>query len=799
MKGLFSIKFIVVLLCLSIMPAMLVAQQGILFGTIKDSLNNPVHTASISIPEFNTGTTTDTLGYYELSLPSRVNFTFLVQHLNYEIHKRTLQLDAGERKNIDVILSHRVRLLDSISVTSGPGDLVRDQVSVYTLKPRNIEYLPTPFNDFNQVLVTLPGVVSNNELSSTYSVRGGNFDENLVYVNDIPVYRPFLTRSGEQEGLSFVNPDLTQEVNFSSGGWQPEYGDALSSSLNVTYKQPKTFNGSLAIGLLGGSFHLGGSIKKDKISYLIGARHKRSEYLLNTLETEGEYYPRYTDIQSYFHFNLGNKKIGNLPKTELGLLFAFSRNRYTVEPVSRETEFGTFNQPLNIYVAFVGRELLNYNTYQGAFKLTHRFTARFSSHLIFSNYYTQEREYFDIEAGYRICDVDKRPESETFNKCISLRGIGTDFESARNQLNAQIINTELRNELIISDKSHLGFGIGYAYQEFDDHIQEYSFIDSADYVTITEHIDGDNHTKGNVLTGYIQHHINFRNRHMLAYGLRFNYLDINDNFLISPRIQYSFFPSWKTDMVFRVAAGLYQQQPFYREFRRFDGSLNLAVDAQKSYHAIVGMDYNFSFWGRPFKLTVETYYKYLDDIIPYDIDNVRIRYYADNVATGYAAGFDFRVSGEFVPGDESWFSIGLLSTKEDLSIDDRGMIPRPTDQLVNFNIFFQDHLPKNPTYRVYLNLNYASGLPFGPPNNIEYRNVFRVESYQRIDIGLSKIFFMKKVNFLESIWLGVEVLNLTGRNNPVSYYWVKDFNNIYYAVPNSLSGRFFNIRFKIKF
>jgi hypothetical protein len=765
------------------MPDMLMAQQGILFGSVKDSLNNPVQTATISIPEFSTGTTTDSLGYYELSLPSKVTFTLIVQHLNYETYKDTLSLKAGDRKMIDVILSQRLRVLDSISITSRPDDELRDQVSIYTLEPRDIEYLPSPFNDFNQILVTLPGVVSNNELSSTYSVRGGNFDENLVYVNDIPVYRPFLTRSGEQEGLSFVNPDLTKEVNFSSGGWQPEYGDALSSNLNVNYRVPQEFSGSMAIGLLGGSFHIGGSIKKDKISYLIGARHKRSEYLLNTLETEGEYYPRYTDIQSYFHFNLGNKNIGNLPKTELGVLFAFSKNRYTVEPVSRETTFGTFNQPLNIYIAFVGRELLNYNTYQGAFKLTHRFTKRFSSHMIFSNYYTQEREYFDIEAGYRICDVDKRPESETFNKCISLRGI----------------NTELRNELIISDKSHLGFGIGYAYQEFDDHIQEYSFIDSADYVTITEHIDADNHTQGNVLTGYIQHHINFSNQHMLTYGLRFNYLDINDNFLISPRIQYSFFPSWKTDMVFRAALGLYQQQPFYREFRRFDGSLNLKVDAQKSYHAIAGMDYNFSFWGRPFKLTMEAYYKYLDDIIPYDINNVRIRYYAENVARGYAAGFDLRVSGEFVPGDESWFSIGFLSTKEDLSIDDRGMIPRPTDQLVNFNIFFQDHLPKNPTYRVYLNLNYASGLPFGPPNNIEYRNVFRGESYQRMDIGLSKIFFLKSVNFLESIWLGVEVLNLTGRNNPVSYYWVKDFNNVYYAVPNSLSGRFFNIRFKLKF
>jgi len=766
---------------------------------VSDPYNHPIQLATISIPEFNTGTTTDSLGFYELTLPAQVDFTLIIQHLNFDKYSTSINLKTGEDRLHNAILSSKVRILDSVAITSSARDIMSNQVSVYSIEPKNIEYLPTPFSDFSKILVTLPGVVSNNELSSTYSVRGGNFDENLVYVNDIPVYRPFLIRSGEQEGLSFINPDLTSEVQFSSGGWQPVHGDALSSNLNVTYKTPQRFEGSISIGLLGGTMHLGGNDKKNRLSYIVGVRHKRSEYLLNTMETEGQYFPRYTDIQSYIHYNLNNKRVGGNPKTEIGLLLAFSKNKYNVLPESRETTFGTFNQPLEIFMAFIGQELLNYNTYQGAVKLKHRFSEKFFSDLVLSNYHTQEREYFDIEAGYRICDVDKRPESETFNKCNNIRGIGTEFESARNKLDAYIFNAEMRNEWIINDRNRISFGLGYAYQQFDDHLHEYNFIDSADFVTITEFIDADNYTKGNTLNGYIQHNLNIKGMHIMTYGLRFNYLDINNNFLISPRFQYTYIPKWHNDIIFRGALGLYQQQPFYREFRRFDGSLNLSVNAQKSYHAIAGMDYNFSFWGRPFKFIVEAYYKYLDDIIPYDINNVRIRYYADNIARGYATGIDLRVSGEFVPGDESWISIGFLSTKEDLEIDERGMIPRPSDQLINFNIFFQDHLPKNPTYRVYLNLNYASGLPFGPPNNVEYRNKFMGDSYQRVDLGLSKIFYLKKNKTLESIWLGVEILNLMGRNNIISYYWVQDFQNIYYAVPNALSGRFFNVRCKVKF
>jgi len=782
------------------LPSIAFAQKGTLYGQVKDSIGNKISLASLAVSEFKTGASTDSAGYYRLTLPANVNFILKISHINYIGGSFPLKLEPGEEKKFDITLKSNIRVLDSVSIISKRDNEIDEQVSLITLNPRDIEVLPSPFNDFNQILATLPGVISNNELSSTYSVRGGNYDENLVYVNDIPIYRPFLIRAGAQEGLSFINPSLTEEATFSSGGWQPKYGDALASTLNVKYKEPKIFGGSLSIGLLGGNASVGGTDKNKRMSYMVGVRHKRAEYLLNTLETEGEYYPRFTDVQSYLNFNIGKRKNSDDDtRTQLGVLFAYSKNKYQVIPESRETSFGTFNQPLNIFIAFDGQEISNYNTFQGAIKLSHQFSDKFSSHLILSDYYSREREYFDIEGGYRICDVDKNPGSPTFNECVTIRGIGTAYESARNLLNVNVVNSEIRNELVINDNNNLEFGIGYAYQHFEDHLHEYGFIDSAGYVTLTDKIDADNNTRSNVYTGYLQHHTTVNYKHHLTYGFRFNYQDFNDQFIISPRIQYAFKPEWRRNVTFRSAIGLYQQQPFYREFRGYDGSINENLKPQKSIHVIAGIDYAFTFWGRDFKLLVEGYYKYLDDLIPYDINDVRIRYYADNIAKGYATGLDLRVSGEFVPGDESWFSLGFLSTKEDLDIDNRGYIPRPTDQLINFNIFFQDHFPNNPSYRVYLNVNYVSGLPFGPPNNLESRNVFKGKSYQRIDLGFSKIFFMKNNKSLESIWLGIEVLNLTGRQNNISYFWVKDFNNIYYGVPNSLTTRFFNVKLKLSF
>ena len=798
----FRLVYILIILCLHHWPFMNgLAQESIIKGRVLDSLDAPIELASISVKPGNRGTSSNADGFFELRVPAEISIDLEIDHVSYLKTDLSLLLQEDEIRELTIVLSLDVRMLEKVEVSSGLEDMNREMVSIYMLDPKNLEVLPAPFGDFNQILVTLPGVVSNNELSSTYSVRGGNFDENLVYVNNIPVYRPFLIRAGEQEGLSFVNPDLTQSVAFSTGGWEAKYGDKLSSNLNVTYKRPDKYAASAMISLLGGSLHAEGVSANDRFSFLLGARHKRSEYLLNTLETEGEYLPRFTDFQGYFSYKLNDQLIGQKPKTEVGLLMAVSQNRYKVVPESRETTFGTFNQPLNLFVAFEGQDISNYNTFQAGLKIDHQFSDRYGLEFILSSYYTLEREYFDVEAGYRLCDVDKRPGSETFNKCITLRGIGTEYRSARNQLDGNIVNAEIRNKLKISDNSMLEYGIGYMYQQFEDRLHEYSFLDSADYTTVTELIKADNLSRGNQVFAYIQNGVSIKSIHKLTYGLRFNYFDINKDLLISPRIQYAVEPNWLSDILFRASAGLYAQHPLYRELRRFNGELNNSVKAQRSLHLIAGMDYNFTMWNRSFKFISEIYYKHMNDVNPYNIDNVRIRYFADNIAKAYATGIDLRVSGEFVPGDESWFSLGFLRTREDLEIDQVGYIPRPTDQLVNFNIFFQDHIPNNPSFRVYLNLNFASGLPFSPPGNLDLRNAFRSDSYQRADIGFSKIFQVRQDNrsgLIDNIWLGVEVLNLTGRENNISYYWVRDFNDIYYGVPNSLSTRFFNVKMMVK-
>jgi len=773
------------------------AQEGILQGYVMDSLNMPIGLATINVSDINRGVTSDSLGFYKILLPANVEMIINFSHINFQKKSITVELSDQEIRQLNIQLEADVRILDSVEIISDREEELRKRASTTLLEPKIVEVLPAPFGDIGKLLATLPGVISNNELSSTYSVRGGNFEENLIYVNDIPVYRPFLIRAGEQEGLSFVNTDLADQVTFSSGGWEPVYGDKLSSSLNVTYKQPKSWRGSAMISLLGGSLHFEGVNKSKKISFIAGVRQKRTEYLLNTLETKGEYFPRFTDFQGYLHANLGKPDPSGKYKTDLGILMGYANNRYRIVPNSRETTFGTFNQPLKLYIAFIGQEILNYHTYQAGIRLSHRISKNFITKLILSNYYTRERESFDVEAGYRLCDVDKKPGSETFNECLTLRGIGTDYESARNLIDGNVVNAESRNEIFINHKNKLEFGFGFMHQFFEDILHEYSFIDSADYVSVTELINTQNISRGNQFTGYIQHQTDIGENHSLTYGVRLNYFDLNNQFMISPRLQYAFSPDWRRDVIFRAAIGMYQQPPFFREFRQFDGMLNANVKAQSSLHLIGGVDFNFSFWGRPFKFLAEAYYKHIYNVNPYDIDNVRIRYYANNLAKAYAVGMDFRVSGEFIPGDESWFSLGLLTTKEDLSFDDREWIPRPSDQLINFNIFFQDHIPNNPTYRVYLNLNYASGLPFGPPGNLETRNAFRSDSYQRVDIGLSKIFLIKK-SYLESIWFGIEILNLTGRANHITYYWVRDFNNIFYGVPNTLTTRFFNLKLIVK-
>lgn len=776
------------------------AQEITINGTVRNEDGMPVADVNIGLKGTGAGTNTGSNGFFSLTVPVKDSLTLVFSHVEYISREKTIYPERKDEVTLEVVLQWNTQLLNQVEI-SGRNDQMRRQVSVVDIAPKSAVMLPSPFGEFNKVLSTLPGVTSNNELSSAYAVRGGNFDENLVYVNGIKIYRPFLIRAGQQEGLSFVNPSLVERIEFSSGGWQPKYGDKLSSSLNITYKKPRETAGSFTIGLLGGAAHLEGTNSGKTINYIIGARHKSSSYLLNTLEVEGEYRPRFSDIQSYINFDLDPASPG---KTELGLLLSFSRNRYFIEPSDRETTFGTFRRSLRLFVDFEGREIMQYDTYQIGTKLSHTFSDRLSATLVLSNMYTREKEYFDVEGAYRLCDVNNDPSSSDFNKCIGLRGTGTNFSHARNKLNANIANTEMRATYRVNSQNTLEIGVGYANEIIDDELAEYTFTDSADYVTFSETVSSETELRSSRITGYVQNTFYFHGNQSLTYGGRLNYWDLNGQVLLSPRIQYALKPAWNRDVVLKAAAGFYQQPPFYRELRNFQGEINKDLKAQTAIHAIAGLDYNFQLWGRNFKFLSEAYYKYLYNVIPYDVDNVRIRYYAKNNATAYAAGVDFRVSGEFIEGAESWFSLGILTTREDVEGDGAGYIRRPSDQRVNLGIFFQDHIPNDPSVRVYLKLLYGSGLPFGPPNTPSLRSTFTGKAYRRVDIGFSKMINFKEEQKerrvkLKSLWAGVEVLNLLGADNVISYTWIEDVNNQVFAVPNALSARFLNVKLIARF
>ncbi|MEM8565400.1 MAG: TonB-dependent receptor [Bacteroidota bacterium] len=759
-------------------------QNRTIQGIVVDDGGKPISAVNIKIKEQNKGAISDESGTFSIQVDS-LPVTLVFTHVGYT-QKAVLVNSAGISQT--VTLESLTRVLESIEVVGSEPN--RNEVSLTKIEPKSAELLPSPFGDFTRILATLPGVISNNELSSAYSVRGGNFDENLVYVNNIPVYRPFLVTNGQQEGLSFINPNLVENVEFSAGGWKPSYGDALSSVLNVKYKEATEFKTSATIGLLGGTAHVEGNL--GKVSGILGVRHKTAQYLLNTLETQGQYLPRFTDLQSYVNIQFDEK-------TKLGILSSYARNRYLVEPENRETDFGTFNRSLRLFVAFEGRELLEYDTYQGGFNLTHNLSDRFTTELIGGAVYAQEREFTDVEGGYRLCDVDNNLASSTFNECVVTRGIGTNLDFGRNTLEAEIFNLESRNIYTVNSNTVLEFGIGYNNQSINDILDEYTFTDSSDFVIDISATNAENEINTERYTAYAQVTTDLSERITSTAGIRMNYWSFNEELIVSPRWQISYKPKWVRDILFKAAIGFYAQPPFYRELRDFEGNLNEELKSQKSIHFIGGLDYRFRWWGRDFNFVSELYYKTLWDVVPYDVDNVRLRYYANNDAKAFAAGLDLRLSGEFIEGTQSWFSLGVLTTREDVGNDGNGYIRRPTDQRVNLGIVFQDHIPGDPTLRVNLGLLYGSGLPFGPPNNFSRRSAFSGAEYTRVDIGFSKLFYLSDArDFYKSLTLTAEVLNMLGASNTISYTWISDVNNQQFAVPNALSARFLNIKASVR-
>jgi hypothetical protein len=797
----------ITILVFILFPLTLLSQQtGVIFGKISDSSGQPVYNANIALSEHAGGTTTNKSGTYELRIPANKPVLISISFIGYEIAPFEVTVKPGERKEVNKTLSSTATQLASIEVK----DQQIRKSTFNRLDPKSVTFIPSMNSSIEDLIKTMPGVSSRNELSSQYSVRGGNYDENLVFVNDIEVYRPFLIRSGQQEGQSFLNPDLVSSISFSAGAFDAKYGDKMSSVLDIRYKRPTSFAGSFDISLLGANAHVEGTFAK-KFSYLLGVRYKTYTYFLKGLDTKGNYKPRFFDIQGMLNYEI-NKK------WEISLLGMFSNNSFKLIPETRETSFGTLTEAYKITIFFDGQEVDGYQNWLGAATLTYKPNPNLRLKLISSLYQTIERETYDISGEYWLGKLEVY-QGEGSSQVTELLGVGAYIDHARNYLNGTVFNVEHRGTFE-KGIDLLQWGIKYQHEYFMNTMNEWELQDSAGYslphppdsigsqnpphddFTISDVIRSENTVDANRLSAFGQNTWTFRNRKneiSLTAGLRAIYYDWNGQFLLNPRANISFKPKWKKEVVFRFAAGYYSQPPTFRELTDIYGNVVQDLKAQTSIQMVVGSDFYFKAWQRPFKFVTEVYYKYLQDLIPYSIDNMKIRYYGNNDAYGYAAGIDFRINGEFVKGVESWASLSIMKTMENI---DGEWIPRPTDQRINLSIFFQDYIPHYPSWRMNLTLFYGTGIPFGPPDSPRNEQTLRIPPYRRVDIGLSKQIIGEKTHFaqknplkvIQSMWLSLEVFNLLQISNTVSYVWVTDINNVQYAVPNYLTPRQFNLK-----
>ncbi|HIA12045.1 MAG TPA: TonB-dependent receptor [Flavobacteriales bacterium] len=818
-------------------------------GVVSNKSGNPKESVNIGVLGLPVGTSSAQDGSYKLAVPSDTDIVIVFSFIGFGSEKVQVNLAPGETYNFNQTLKVSSTQLQNVTVEDKQ---IRNS-TLQRIDPKTIRIIPTATGGVEAIIKTLPGVSSNNELTSQYSVRGGNYDENLVYVNDILIYRPFLVRSGEQEGLSFINSDMVSSILFSAGGFDAKYGDKMSSVLDIRYRKPTELGGTVSMSLLGGAAHVEGVTKNYRLSYQLGLRHKTNQYLLNSLNTKGEYKPSFTDFQGLFTFSVNED-------VEISFLGNYARNRYTFIPENRETKFGTLNEALQLKIYFDGQEVDAYETFQGALSTTIFPKPELKIKIIAAGFRTFESETYDIQGQYFLDELEKDIGKEDFGEAKLNRGIGTYLNHARNYLDATVYSLEQKGYFTKGIR-YLQWGVKYQREQINDKLSEWTMIDSAGYsipksgdsvgyvnpslqpvrlLEIQDVLKAKTSLNSNRLSGYLQNNWLWATKDSLEFslttGMRASYWDLNEQILFSPRLSFSVQPNWKSDFVFRAAFGFYQQAPFYRELRDLNGEVHTDVKAQESIHVIVGSDYNFRAWNRPFKLVTELYYKHMENLIPYEIDNVRIRYYAENNARGYATGIDLKVNGEFVKGIESWVSLSVMQTQEDI-IDDYyydyynqegekiivgytadqtvtdsirfepGYIPRPTDQRVNFSLFFQDYLPKRPDIQMHLNLVYGSGLPFGPPSFQRYKDTLRIPAYRRVDIGFSarllkegkKVGPKNPLKHFKTIWLSLEVFNLLGINNTISYLWVSDVTNRQYAVPNFLTQRLLNLKLIVKF
>jgi hypothetical protein len=815
-----SIRFILFFVLIS---SFTFAQKARIKGIVLDENKQPIENVSVSSPT--SKTVTNNNGFYELEIDANSEITIIYSHETLKKSTYKVKLKPNEDFEWNPILGTITETIETV-VISGKNRKINGATAV---SPALLRRIPGANNSIENIIKTLPGVYSNNELSTSYAVRGGNYDENLVYVNEIEVYRPFLIRSGQQEGLSFTNTDLVQNIDFYAGGFQAKYGDKLSSVLDIAYRNPKSFHAGLEASLLGGSIFAEGVSKNQKWSNITGIRYRNNSLLVKSQETETNFRPSFLDIQSLFNFNLNTK-------WNFSFLGNIAQNNYDYTPISRQTNFGTISEPIALLIQYEGQEKDKYTTVFGAIKSVYEPNKNNKYKYISSAYHTVEQEYYDILAQYRLGEVDANIGSETFGDVVFSRGIGSQLNHARNNLDALIVSNEIKGNHKLNDDNAVEWSFKHNFENIRDRVVEWEVIDSAGFSLPNPLLGYVNDQPYNPYYGPLAPYQNVRAKNNTTIN-RFNtYLNWNhegkmgehtyyvnagvrgqswmvsnngiagDNqFTFSPRAQFILKPLWEKEMIFRFSVGVYNQPPFYRELRGNDGSVNPNVKDQKSIHFVLGHDYSFKMWERPFKLVSEAYYKTMNDVNTYTIDNVRIRYRANNEATAYVYGIDGRLNGEFVPGVESWFTFGYLKTEENQN--GRGNIARPTDQRLKFAILFQDYMPNIPSLKMYLNLVYNTGLPGGSPAYADaYEYQMLLNDYRRADAGFSYVFkdaklgaHRKWLNNFSEFSLGFEIYNMFNNQNSITNTWVRDvYTKTQYGVPNYLTTRTFNLKLSMR-
>ena len=788
-------RLLFVLYTLLVSVGVAVAQEFTLQGKVVDEQMAPMEFATVACVSQGKITMTSLKGEYKMQLHTADSVVIRFSMVGYKAKTRVLRNPRG-KQTLQIVM-HSDNTLDEVTVT----ETRRQMGQVEELKKDHLTNQPsTTGNAVEELIQSQAGVSTHSELSSQYNVRGGSFDENSVYINNVEVYRPFLVRSGQQEGLSIINPDMVDKIGFSTGGFSAKYGDKMSSALDITYKRPKSFEATAMASLLGASAYVGFSNKK--FAWSNGLRYKTNQYMLGSLETKGEYKPRFLDYQTHLSYTPNNR-------WTISVLGNISDNHYDFQPSDRETTFGTMEDVKAFRVYFDGKEKDVFRTYFGSLSITRHLGANTALSLIASAFHTKEQETYDIQGQYWLTQTET---SENL-------GVGTYFQHARNYLKANVANVKLL--FATKTKRHeLEGALTYKKEHINERSTEYEMRDSSGYsipytgsdLYMVYSMRANNELKASRIEAYIQDIYRFSSRgehthFTLNYGVRMSHWSFNNETILSPRVSLGVVPAFSRDVTMRVAAGLYYQAPFYKEIRDTTtvngvtvASLNAKAKSQRSVHFIMGMDYRFNVKNRPYKFTTEVYYKALGNLVPYSVNNVKVVYYGGNMCSGHAAGIDMKLYGEFVPGTDSWISLSVMDTK--MRLNGRS-IPLPTDQRYAVNLYFTDYFPGTDRWKMSLKLAYADGLPFSTPHQELETNTFRAPAYKRADIGLS----YRLVNnenkthgkTFRNVWLGLDCLNLFGINNVNSYYWITDVTSHQYAVPNYLTGRLINARVQFEF